>query len=136
MEFVRFADGDAWLLWLIPSSGCDLEALLHSYVFAARAAIPPYTQVRECLARGVQAGVVMPPMGGRFALDPCWDKRFKQIVEAHSPSEYGIMELDEFLAAADRPAVGPEFELDEAEYRRAAERVDRHYAEVFRRHSR
>jgi hypothetical protein len=128
---VRFAAGDAWLLGLIPDAGCDLEALLSAYVFVARDAVPPYGRVRGCLARGVRAGVVLPPAGGRLALDSAWGERFRQIAAAHSASEYGLMDLDEFLAASDRPAVGPAFVLDEAEYRRAAERVDRHQAVMF-----
>jgi hypothetical protein len=131
MEPVRFGDGDAWLLWTIPPGGCDLEHVLNVYVFVARDAVPMFGRVRECLSRAARAGILLSPAGGRFELAPAWQERFGQIVGRHSPTELGLMELDEFLAAGEWPPVAPDFALGEEDYRQAAERVERHYADVF-----
>ena len=131
MATVHFGEGDAWLLWPIPKSGCDLEHLINVYVFVARDAIPPFGRVRECLSRAARVGVLLPPSGGRFQLAPQWEERFGQIVEQQSPTELGIMELDDVLASGEWPEVAPDFALDAEEYRGAAERVERHYASVF-----
>jgi hypothetical protein len=131
MEVLRFGEGDAWLLWPIPRSGCDLEYLIRAYVFVARVAIPPFDKVKECLSRAVRAGILLPPTGGRFELAPAWWERFTQIVDKHSPSECGITELDEFLGSGEWPQVAPDFALGEDEYRAAAGRVEQHHQSVF-----
>jgi hypothetical protein len=136
MTPIRFGEGDAWLLWPVPSGGGDLESLVHSYVFIARDAIPPFGKVRECLSRAVRAGILLPPIGNYFELKREWAERFNQIVEKHSTTEDGIMELDEYLSSCEWPEVGPDFQLDENEYCFVAERVEKHFADVFGRRDR
>jgi hypothetical protein len=128
MAAVNFVDGDAWLLWPIPKAGCDLEHILHVYVFIARDAVPQFGRVRDCLSRASRAGVLLPPTGGRFELAPLWAARFSEIVESHSPTECGIMELDEFLLAGEWPEVAADFSLEEGDYRCVAGVVERHNA--------
>lgn len=97
MKPVRFAEGDAWLLWTIPHGGCDLEHLIRTYAFVARVAIPPFGD------------------------------------EKHSTSECGIMELDDYLGSGEWSQVGPDFAINEDEYRLVTERGERCYESVFNR---
>lgn len=101
---VIFSGDDVTLLYSIPQPGGDLAKIVRTFMFINRCAAPPFSGLRDCFTKALQAGILL-ANDGHFQIAPEWYERIHEHDGLDMNEMQSLLEFEQEFVGEEVPVV-------------------------------